>query len=273
MDTRREETPSARRGGDPVTPQVRRIAERARREPKATFTSLYHLMNEDLLRDSCQRLQANAAAGSDTMTKAEYAQHLEQHLPDLVGRLHRMAYRPQPVRRVYSPKPGTDRLRPLGIPCLEDKLVQAGLVCILEAIYEQDFIADSYGFRPGRSCHDALRVVTQTIEPRPVNYIVEADITSVFDAVDRTWLHRFLCHRIADQRVLRLIGRFLKAGVLEDGAVQVQDRGTIQGGVISPLLGNVSLHYVLDLWFERVFKKSCLGMVRSVRYADDVRRR
>ena len=269
MDTRREETPSAHRGGDPVTPQLRRIAERARREPKATFTSLYHLMNEDLLRDSFQRRQANAAAGIDTMTKAAYAQHLEHHLTDLVGRLHRMAYRPQPVRRVYIPKPGTDRLRPLGIPCLEDTVVQAGLVCILEVIYAQDVIADSYGCRPGRSCHDALRVVTQTIERRPVHYIVEADIKSFFDSVDRTWLQRFLGHRMADQRVLRLMGRFLKAGVLEDGAVEVQDRGTIQGGVLSPLLGNVYLHDVLDLWFERVFKKSCRGMARIVCYADD----
>jgi group II intron reverse transcriptase/maturase len=174
-----------------------------------------HLMNEDLLRESFQRLRANAAAGIDTMTKAEYAEHLEDHLADLTERLHRMAYRPQPVRRVYIPKPGTDRFRPLGIPCLEDKLVQAALVRILEAIYEQDFIEDSYGFRPGRSCHDALRVVTQTIECRPMNYIVEADIQGFFDSVDRTWLHRFLCHRIADPRVLRLIGRFLKAGVLE----------------------------------------------------------
>lgn len=223
MDTRREDTPSARRGGDPVTPQLRRRAERARSKPTATFTSLYHLMNENVLRDSFQRLRANAAAGIDSMTKAAYAEHLEGHLTDLVGRLHRMAYRPQPVRRVSIPTPGTDRRRPLGIPCLEDKLVQAGLVRILEAISEQDFIEGSYGFRPGRSCHEALRVLTHTIERRPVNSIVEADITGFFDAVDRTWLQRFLGHRIADQRVLRLIGRFLKAGVLEDGAVQVQD--------------------------------------------------
>lgn len=269
MDTRRRDTPSVLRDGDAVTPQLRRLAERARREPQATFTSLYHLMNEDLLRESFRRLRMEAAAGIDNMTKAEYAEQLESHLADLVGRLHRMAYRPQSGRRVYIPKPGTDRLRPLGIPCLEDKLVQAGLVRILEAIYEQDFIEDSYGFRPGRSCHDALRVVTHTIERRPVNYVVEADIKGFCDSVDRTWLHRFLCHRIADQRVLRLIGRFLKAGVLEDGAVQGQDQGTIQGGVISPLLGNVYLHYVLDLRFERVFKKSCLGLARIVRYADD----
>ena len=188
-------------------------------------------MNEDLLRKSFQRLRANAAAGVDTMTKTAYAEHLEAHLTDLVGRLHRMAYQPQPVRRVYIPKPGTDRLRPLGMPCLEDKLVQAALVRILEAIYEQDFRDDSYGCRPNRSCHDALRVVTQTIERRPIHDIVEADIKGFFDAVDRTWLARFLGHRIADRRVLRLIGRFLKAGVLDDGAIHVQDRGTMQGGV------------------------------------------
>jgi len=259
MDTRREDTPPARRGGDAVTPQLRRRAERARREANATFTSLYHLMNEDLLRESFQRLRAHAAAGIDHMTKVAYAAHLESHLTDVVGRLHRMAYRPQPVRRVYIPKPGTDRLRPLGMPCLEDKLVQAALVRILEAIYEQDFIEDSYGCRPGRSCHDALRVVTHTMERQPANYIVEADIKSFFDAVDRTWLHRFLCHRIADQRVLRLIRRFRNAGVLEAGAVQMQDRGTMQGGVISPLLTNVYLHDVLDVWCERVFKKGWRG--------------
>jgi group II intron reverse transcriptase/maturase len=189
-------------------------------------------MNEDLLRESFRRLRTHSAAGIDHMTKDRYAAHLDSHLSDLVDRLHRMAYRPQPVRRVYIPKPGTDRLRPLGIACLEDKLVQVALVRILEPIYESDFIEDSYGFRPGRGCHDALKAVTQTIERRPMNYIVEADIKGFFDSVDRTWLSRFLGHRIADPRVLRLIGRFLKAGVLEDGVLQVQDRGTIQGGVV-----------------------------------------
>jgi group II intron reverse transcriptase/maturase len=226
-------------------------------------------MNEDLLRESFRRLRTHSAAGIDHMTKDRYAAHLVSHLSDLVDRLHRMAYRPLPVRRVYFPKPGTDRLRPLGIACLEDKWVQVALVRILEPIYESDFIEDSYGFRPGRGCHDALKAVTQTIERRPMNYIVEADIKGFFDSVDRTWLSRFLGHRIADPRVLRLIGRFLKAGVLEDGVLQVQDRGTIQGGVISPLLANVYLHYVLDLWFERAFKKTCRGITRYVRYADD----
>jgi len=209
------------------------------------------------------------AAGADEVTKADYAENLEAKLTDLVGRLQGMAYRPQPVQRVYIPKPGTDKLRPIGVPAFEDKLVQAGLVRILEAIYEQDFIADSFGFRPGRSCHDALRALGQTIDYRSINYVVEADIKGFFDSVDRGWMVRFLAHRVADKRVLRMIERFLKAGVLEDGAVHVSETGTVQGGVISPLLSNVYLHYTLDLWFERVFRKSCSGMARLIRFADD----
>jgi group II intron reverse transcriptase/maturase len=252
-----------------VNTKLLRITERARRDSKAQFTSLFHLMTEELLRDCFRRLSANSAAGVDEVTKAEYAEHLEAHLTDLVGRLQQMAYRPQPVRRVYIPKPGTGKLRPIGVPALEDKLVQAGLVRILEAIYEQDFIADSYGFRPGRGCHDALRALGQTIDSGAINFIVEADIKSFFDSVDREWLSKFLAHRIADQRVLRMINRFLKAGVLEDGAVHVSETGTVQGGVISPLLSNLYLHYTLDLWFERVFRKSCSGTARLTRFADD----
>jgi RNA-directed DNA polymerase len=157
----------------------------------------------------------------------------------------------------------------VGIPAFEDKLVQAGLVKILEAVYEQDFIADSYGFRPGRSCHDALRTLGRTIDFGSINYVVEADLKSFFDTVDRQWLGQFLRHRIADQRVLRMIDRFLKAGVLEEDAVYHSERGTVQGGVISPLLSNVYLHYALDLWFERVFRKSCRGTARLTRFADD----
>jgi RNA-directed DNA polymerase len=269
MSERSKDTPSAHSSGEPVTTKLLRIAERARSKPKAQFTSLFHLMTEELLRDSFKRLSASKAAGIDEVTKAAYAENLEANLTDLVGRLHRMAYRPQPVRRVYIPKPGSDKLRPLGIPCLEDKLVQAGLVAILEAIYEQDFVDDSYGFRPGRSCHDALRALTQTVEGLPINYIVEADIKSFFDAVDRNWMVRFLGHRIADQRILRMVKRFLKAGVLEDGVVDVSETGTVQGGVISPCLANLYLHYTLDLWFARVFRKSCTGAARLLRFADD----
>jgi RNA-directed DNA polymerase len=181
MDERSEDTPSVRSDGASVTTKLLRIAERARREPKAQFTSLFHLMNEELLRDCFRRLSASSAAGIDHVTKADYAANLEANLTALVRRLQQMGYRPEPVRRVFIPKPGTNKLRPIGVPCLEDKLVQAGLVRILEAIYEQDFIDDSYGFRPGRGCHDALRALTQTIERWPISYVVEADIKGFFD--------------------------------------------------------------------------------------------
>jgi len=157
MVARREATSTVHRSGETVTTKLRRIAEKARKEPSFRFTSLYHLMNEEHLRGCFQRLRKNAAAGIDSMTKEMYAENLDANMKELVERLHRMAYRPQPVRRKYIPKPGSDKQRPLGIPCVEDKLVQAGLVRILEAVYEQDFIGDSYGFRPRRSCHQALR--------------------------------------------------------------------------------------------------------------------
>jgi len=269
VSERSKETPSTRSGGETVTTKLLWIAERARRDSKAQFSSLFHLLNEELLRECFQQLSASSAAGVDEVTKTGYAEHLETNLQDLVGRLHKMAYQPQPVRRVYLPKPGTDKLRPIGVPALEDKLVQAGLVKILAAIYEQDFIEDSYGFRPGRSCHDALRALGQTIDFGAINYIVEADLKSFFDSVDRSWLGRFLEHRVADKKVLRIITRFLKAGVMEDGAVHVSATGTVQGGVISPLLSNLYLHYALDLWFERIFRKSCIGTARLTRFADD----
>lgn len=248
---------------------MRCIAEKARKEPAFKFTSLYHLMNEELLRGCFQRLRNDAAAGVDKMTKDMYAENLEANLSNLVGRLHRMAYIPQPVRRKYIPKPGSAKQRPLGIPCFEDKLVQAGLVRILESVYEQDFIADSYGFRPSRSCHNALKALSETVENKPINHIVEADIKGFFDNVDQEWLIKFLAHRIEDKRIQRMVKRFLRAGVSEDGSVTVSDVGTPQGGVISPLLANIYLHYVLDLWFEKVYRKSCSGFARLIRYADD----
>jgi group II intron reverse transcriptase/maturase len=266
MVARREATPPVHRSGEAVTTKLRRITEKVRKEPSFRFTSLYHLMNEEHLRGCFKRLRKNAAAGIDNVTKEMYAENLDANLKELVEGLHRMAYRPQPVRRKYIPKPGSDKQRPLGIPCVEDKLVQAGLVRILEAVYEQDFIGDSYGFRPGRSCHQALRALSDTVENGAVNHIVEADIKGFFDHVNQEWLMKFLEHRIGDQRVLRMVKRFLKA---EDGNVTVSDEGTPQGGVISPLLANIYLHYVLDLWFEKVFRKSCTGTARLIRYADD----
>jgi group II intron reverse transcriptase/maturase len=226
-------------------------------------------MNEELLLACFRRLSANKAAGIDEVTKAAYAENLEANIEDLVRRLHRMAYKPQPVRRTYIPKPGSDKLRPLGIPCLEDKLVQAALAQILGAIYEQDFIEGSYGFRPGRSCHDALRALSQAVEWESTNYMAEADIKGFFDHVDHDWLMKMLGHRIADQRVLRMVKRFLKSGVMEDGEMSASEEGVPQGGSLSPVLANIYLHYALDLWFEKVHRKGCRGKARLIRYADD----
>lgn len=264
-----EETLAVHGSGEPVATKLHRITEKARKELGFKFTSLYHLMNEELLRGCFQRLRKDAAAGIDKMTKDMYAGNLETNLASLVERLQRMAYIPQAVRRKYIPKPGSTKQRPLGIPCFEDKLVQAGLVRILESIYEQDFIEDSYGFRPARSCHDALKTLSLTMERKPINHIVEADIKGFFDNVNQEWLLKFLAHRIGDKRIQRMVKRILKAGVAEDGSVTVSDDGTPQGGVISPLLANIYLHYALDLWFERIYRRSCTGYARLIRYADD----
>ena len=246
-----------------------RIAQKARNEPAMQFVNLFHLLKEDLLRECFAKLRGDAAAGIDEITKEDYAKNLEENLAALVGRLHTMSYRPQPVRRVYIPKPGTDKQRPLGIPVLEDKLVQAAMVRILEPIYEQDFIEDSYGFRPERSCHDALRALSETVERGDIEWIVEADIKGFFDHVDHDHLMRFLNHRVGDPRMQRMVKRFLISGVSEDGVFTASEEGTPQGGVISPLLANMYLHYVLDLWYERAFRKVCRGRTRLIRYADD----
>jgi group II intron reverse transcriptase/maturase len=264
-----EETSVAHRSDEPVATKLHRIAEKARQEPAFRFTNLYHLMNEELLRGCFQRLKKNAAAGIDNVTKEMYAANLDSNLATLLERLHKMAYIPQPVRRIYIPKPGSDKLRPLGITCLEDKLVQAGLVRILEAVYEQDFIEDSYGFRPNRSCHQALRTLHVTVEKEKVNHIAEADIKGFFTNMDQNWIMKFLGHRIGDKLILRMVKRFLSAGVMEEGKPLASDEGTPQGGVISPLLANIYLHYALDLWFGKVFRKSCTGFARLIRVADD----
>jgi len=257
------------RNREVVGTKLLRIAEKARQDRGCKFTSLFHLMNEDLLRECFEGLRKDAASGIDRITKEEYGEHLADNLGSLVGRLHKMSYLPQPVRRVYIPKPGSSKPRPLGIPALEDKLVQAGLVRILGAIYEADFIEDSYGFRPERGCHDALRALSLEVETGRIHYIVEADIRGFFDNVQHDWMMKFLEHRIADKRVLRYVKRFLIAGMLEDGIFVETEEGTPQGGVISPLLANIYLHYSLDLWLTRSFLGTCEGRARLIRYADD----
>jgi RNA-directed DNA polymerase len=269
LDARHEDTRAERSSGIPVATKLCRIAEKARKEPACRFVNLFHLLKVDLLRECFEGLRGSAAPGIDQVTKEAYARNLEENLASLEKRLHQMSYRPQPVRRVYIPKPGKDKQRPLGIPVLEDKLVQAAMVKILEQIYEQDFIEDSYGFRPGRSCHDALRALSETVEEGRVEWLVEADIKGFFDHVNHDRLMELLNYRVGDPRMVRMVKRFLKAGITEDGAFSATEEGTPQGGVISPLLANLYLHYALDVWFEQSFRPDSYGCARLIRYADD----
>ena len=202
------------------------------------------------------------------MTWREYEADLERKLADLHARVQSGAYRATPSRRVYIPKPDGGR-RPLAVAALEDKIVQRAVVDVLNAIYEEDFLGFSYGFRPGRGAHDALDALATAIDRTKVNYIVDADIAKFFDSVSQEWLVRFLEHRIGDKRILRLIQKWLRAGVLEDGRIEVSERGTGQGAAISPLLANIYLHYVLDLWAERWRRREARGDMVIVRYADD----
>ncbi|QCO00030.1 group II intron reverse transcriptase/maturase (plasmid) [Azospirillum argentinense] len=204
-----------------------------------------------------------------SLTWQDYEADLEPRLKDLHSRVQRGAYRPQPLRRTYIPK-ADGKQRPLAIAALEDKIVQGATVMVLNAVYEEDFLGFSYGFRPGRGSHDALDALVVGIAGRKVNHILDADIRSFFDSVDQTWLVRFVEHRIGDPRIIRLIRKWLKAGILEDGVVTVADRGTGQGSVISPLLANIYLHYVLDLWAERWRRREATGDMIIVRYADDL---
>jgi group II intron reverse transcriptase/maturase len=249
--------------------KLARIASIAKERPNERFTALIHLINKESLMECHGELMSGKAPGVDGVTKAEYGRDLERNVENLVARMKRQAYKPQPVRRVWIPKPGTDRKRPLGIPAYEDKLVQMALTKILNAIYEVDFLDNSFGFRPNRSGHDALKILNHYIEERNINYIVDVDIKGFFDHVDHKWLMKFLEHRIADRNLLRLIVRFLKAGVMEAGNVQDTAQGTPQGGVISPVLANIYLHYVLDIWFEKVVRRKCQGQAYIVRYCDD----
>jgi len=247
-----------------------RIGERARRERKERFTSIYHYVTDlDHLRASYEEIEADRAVGVDGVTKEEYGKELERNLEDLAERLSRMGYRPKPVRRVYIPKAGSAKKRPLGIPSFEDKIVQMALVRVLEQIYEADFEESSFGYRRGRRQHQALDELGRTIQRKKVSYVVEADIKGFFDHVNHEWLMKFLDVRIGDQRVLRLVRRMLRGGVMEDGLMKATEEGVPQGGVLSPMLSNVYLHYTLDLWFERVFRRQCRGEAYYFRYADD----
>jgi len=252
-----------------VTQALDRVRQAARRRKKEQFTTLLHHINVDTLRTAYYALKRKAAPGVDGVTWQDYEADLERRLEDLHGRVHRGAYRPQPSRRTYIPK-ADGKQRPLAIAALEDKIVQGATVLVLNAIYEGDFCGFSYGFRPGRGPHDALDALTVAIDRRKVNWILDADIQNFFGAVSQAWLTRFLEHRIGDKRIIRLIQKWLRAGILEDGVVTVDDRGTGQGSVISPLLANIYLHYVMDLWAERWRRREARGDMIIVRYADDI---
>jgi RNA-directed DNA polymerase len=255
-------------GREPLQTRLDRITERARRHRQEVFTNLYHHLDEDLLTYCFWQLNRDAAPGVDSITVEDYKQNLEENLRDLVGRLKRRSYRPLPSLRREIPK-GDGKTRPLGLPSLEDKLVQRALATLLERVYEEDFYEFSFGFRPRKSCHDALKELSRAISTKQVEWICDADIKGFFDNVDFSWLERMIAHRVNDPQVLWLIRRFLRAGVLVEGKRLDTEKGVPQGGSISPLLANVYLHYVLDDWFARVVKKHLRGEAYLVRYADD----
>jgi len=252
-----------------VTQALERVRNAAKLKRKERFTALLHHITVDTLRTAFYALQRKAAPGVDGLTWRDYEANLEPWLSDLHARVHGGAYRPQPSRRTYIPK-ADGRRRPLAIAALDDKIVQGATVMVLNAIYEVDFCGFSYGFRPGRGPHDAMDALCVAIDQRRVNWIIDADIQNFFGAVSQEWLLRFVEHRIGDKRIIRLIQKWLRSGILEDGIVTVDDRGTGQGSVISPLLGNVYLHYVLDLWANRWRQRDAAGDMIIVRYADDV---
>ncbi len=247
-----------------------RIGEKARKEPGLVFTSLYHHISDvDNLRACYDRLEADKATGVDGVTKEEYGKNLEENLRDLSERLARMGYRPGPKRRSYIPKAGSEKGRPLGISNLEDKIVEEATKRTLEPIYEAVFEDSSDGYRPGRNQHKGLDALGRTIQQKKVSYVVEADIKGFFDTVNHEWMIKFLRHRIGDERVIRLIIRMLKSGILEDGLVHASEGGTPQGSILSPLLSNIYLHYVLDLWFSRRVSRQSQGEAYYFRFADD----
>ncbi|MDZ4169954.1 MAG: group II intron reverse transcriptase/maturase, partial [Coriobacteriia bacterium] len=246
-----------------------RVREAARRDPRQRFTNLLHHVTEERLRDAYGTLKREAAPGVDGVTWKEYGEGLAERLIDLHDRIQSERYRAKPSKRAWLPKPD-GRQRPLGIAALEDKIVQQALVGVLQAIYEEDFLGFSYGFRPQRSPHDALDAIYVAITQRKVSWVLDADIRSFYDTIDHGWLMKFVEHRVGDPRVLRLIGKFLRAGVSEDGQWSKTVAGTPQGAVISPILANIYLHYALDLWVKWWRANQARGEVYIVRYADDV---
>src|SRR3981189_2198086 len=265
----RQQSTHRTQGRERVAQALERVRQAARQRKKERFTALLHHISIDCLRMAFFALKRDAAAGVDGLTWPTYEADLDRNLTDLHERVHRGAYRALPSRRTYIPKADGKR-RPLAVAALEDKIVQRATAAVLNAIYEEDFLGFSYGFRPKRGQHNALDALVVGIKSRRVNFIFDADVASFFDSVSKHWLVRFVEDRIGDPRIIRLIQKWLKAGVLEDGVVTVSEKGTGQGSVISPLLSNVYLHYVFDLWAERWRRHEATGGMMIVRYADDI---
>jgi len=247
---------------------LERIRQLSQEQPEMKLQTLMHNVNAETLAEAHRRQKTGKAAGVDRETKESYENDLQANLAGLMARMKAFSYRPQPVRRTYIPK-GDGKLRPLGIPSYEDKLVQGAMADVLEAVYESRFHHCSYGYRPGRSCHDAIRDLVKILSSE-THWVVDVDIKGFFDNVNHDWLMKFLEHDIGDKNFLRYIKRFLIAGVMEQGKVYETDRGVPQGGLVSPVLANVYLHYVVDLWFHKVVQKQLRGKARMIRYADDM---
>jgi RNA-directed DNA polymerase len=251
-----------------VDTQLGFVAERAKRDKSVTFDNLMHLINEDSLKAGYWRLQKECAVGVDGVSWKEYGEKLDENIKGLIGRIKTMSYRPQAVRRVYIPKDNGEQ-RPIGIPAIEDKVVQKTMSRIMEAIYEQDFHEDSYGFRRGKGCHQALKRVNDLITFKPISQVIEADIKGFFDNVKHDKLMEWMGIRIRDEKFRRYVVRFLKAGYMEQEAFKKTPSGTPQGGNISPMIANVFLHYVVDEWFQKHMKPRIKGQGYVVRYCDD----
>lgn len=251
-----------------VSPKLLEVMERAKRSPQMRFFSLAHLIDEEALKRAYGRLRKDAAVGVDGVTKEQYGKELESNVGDLLGRMKTMRYRHQPLRRVHIPK-GKGKTRPIGISSIEDKIVQGAVREVFEAVYEPIFRDCSYGFRPGRSAHDAMRSLNQVLYAGEVNWILEADIESFFDSIDRKMLMEMLRGRVADTSLLRLVGKCLHVGILDGEEYSEPEEGAAQGSSLSPLLGNVYLHHVLDEWFEHDVLPRIQGKAHLIRYADD----
>lgn len=248
--------------------KLARIAEISKKRPQEKFTSLYHHINKEMLKQCHKELEKNKAAGIDGVTKTEYAEKLEENLDRLVKRLKNKGYKPTPAKRVYIPKLNGKK-RGLAIAIYEDKIVQMAMAKIITAVFESQFEENMYGFRENKSCHEAINDLIRTIQKEKISYVVEADIKGFFDNIDHEWLIECIKQRIVDTNIIRLIKKFLKAGILEDGSIKETTKGTPQGSILSPILANIYMHYVLILWFEKKIKRNFRGKSEIIVYADD----